>query len=185
MVDGFKRSYAVGTLIRHGSADDMVINPNLDVLSAITSGGWNFRGENRILLYLNVFKHFLYAGGALPVARDVTAMIYPPNVSAFVDGKNRQIVTNFASVLFNTQVKALKHDGNICTFINFILASLLHHNEALKGLSGEANMITVAFLQAAYVLSISSDTLKEWGEKVKEQHERMNKVSMRFYNIMI
>ena len=111
MVDGFKRSYAVGTLIRHGSADDMFINPNLDVLSAITSGGWNFRGENRILLYLNVFKHFLYAGGALPVARDVTAMIYPPNISSFVYDSSRKILTNFASVILNTQVKSLNSDG--------------------------------------------------------------------------
>ena len=38
-------------------------------------------------------------------------------------------------------------------------------------------MINVALLQAADVLGISSDTLKSWGEKVKEQHERMNKVS--------
>ena len=29
-------------------------------------------------------------------------------------------------------------------------------------------MITVALLQAEYVLYISSDTLKAWGQKVKE-----------------
>ena len=62
MVDGFKRSDAVGTSILRGSADGMVLNPTLDVLSAITCGGWNFRGENRILLYMNVFKHCLYEG---------------------------------------------------------------------------------------------------------------------------
>ena len=86
-------------------------------------------------------------------------------------------MTNFSSVPFNTQVKAVKHDGHICTFGNVILASLLQHNRAPKVLTGEANMITVALLQAADVLGISSDTLKSWGEKVKEQHERMNKVS--------
>ena len=39
MVDRFKRSNAVGTSIFRGSADDMVLNPTLDVLSAITCGG--------------------------------------------------------------------------------------------------------------------------------------------------
>ena len=52
-VGGFKMSDAVGTSIRCGSAYDMVLNPALDVLSAITHGGWNFRGENCILLYLD------------------------------------------------------------------------------------------------------------------------------------
>ena len=60
MVDGLKRSDAVGTSICHGSADDMVLNSAINVLSAITRGGLNLRGENRILLDLNVFKHCLY-----------------------------------------------------------------------------------------------------------------------------
>ena len=124
-VGGSRRSDTVGTSIIHGSADYMVLNPTLDVLYAITCGGWNFRGENHILLYLNVFNHFLYAGRAFKESHDLTALIYPPNTSAFVDDNNRQIVTKFASVLFNTQVKALKHDGHHCTFINVMLASLL------------------------------------------------------------
>ena len=74
-------------------------------------------------------------------------------------------------------MKAIKHDGHLCTFINVILASLLHHNEAFKGLSVEANMITSAFLQAEDVLGMSSNNLKVRGEKVKEKHEIMNKVS--------
>ena len=52
----------MGTSTRRGSADDMVKNLTLDVLSAITRSSLNFRGENPILLYLNVFKHFLYSG---------------------------------------------------------------------------------------------------------------------------
>ena len=35
----FKSSEAVGTSMRSGSADNMVMNPTLDVLSAITHGG--------------------------------------------------------------------------------------------------------------------------------------------------
>ena len=141
----------------------MVINPTLDVLSAITCGSWNFRGEKPILLYLNFFKHCLYAGISLQLACDVTAMIYPPNISVFVDKNNCQMVTNFAIVLFNTQVKALKYDGHLSTFRNIMLASLLCHHEALKVLAGEANMITVALIQAEDVLRISSDNLKAWG----------------------
>ena len=53
-VDGFKISDTAGTSIHSGSVDDMVLNQTLDVLSAITRGGWNFRGEHRILLYLNI-----------------------------------------------------------------------------------------------------------------------------------
>ena len=71
-------------------------------------------------------------------------MLYPPNISAFADYNNRQLVMNFASVLFTTQVKALKHDRHFFTFRNFMLESLLQHNKALKFISGEANMITVA-----------------------------------------
>ena len=92
--------------------------------------------------------------------RDVMEMIYPPNISAFVDYNNFQIVMKFASVLFNTKVKALKHDGHICTFRNVTLALILQHNEALKGISGEENMITVSLIQAADVLFIIPDTLK-------------------------
>ena len=73
------------------------------------------------------------------------------------------MVTNFAIVLFNTQVKALKYDGHLSTFRNIMLASLLCHHEALKVLAGEANMITVALIQAEDVLRISSDNLKAWG----------------------
>ena len=102
MVGGVKRSDVVRTSIRHGSADDMVLNPTLNVLSAITCGGWNFQGENHILLYLNFFKHFLYSGRSFQGARYVTAILYPPNTSAFVGEKNCQIVTYFANVLFNT-----------------------------------------------------------------------------------
>ena len=76
----------------------------------------------------------------------VRAMIYPLNISAFVDENSRQIVKEFVIVLFNTQVKALKHDGNICTFITGMLASLLQHKKSLKIIAGEANMITVPLI---------------------------------------
>ena len=52
-VDELNRSNELGTSMRRSYEDDMVLNPNLDVLYDITHGGWNFRGENRILLYLN------------------------------------------------------------------------------------------------------------------------------------
>ena len=52
-------------------------------------------------------------------------MIYPPSISAFVDENNRQIVTKFVSVLFNTKVKALMHDVHLSTFRNVMYASLL------------------------------------------------------------
>ena len=94
-------------------------------------------------------------------------------------------MTSFASVLFNTQLKEIKHDRHLSKFRNVMLASLLQHNEHLKGLVGEANIITVAFIQYADVLSISSDTLKYWEEKVKEKQERMNKVPRRVYDIML
>ena len=53
-----KTSDAVGTSILRGSADDIVLNPTLDVLSVITLGGWNLQGDNHILIDLNVFKRF-------------------------------------------------------------------------------------------------------------------------------
>ena len=81
-------------------------------------------------------------------------MLHPPNISAFSDEKNRQLVMNFVSVLFNTKVKALKHDGHICTFVNVMLASLLQHNNDLKIISGEANIITVALLSSPLFQSI-------------------------------
>ena len=56
MVGGFKMGNPAGTSIRCGSADNMVLNPTLFIFSDITRGGWNFQRENRILLYLNVFK---------------------------------------------------------------------------------------------------------------------------------
>ena len=37
-------------------------------------------------------------------------------------------------------------------------------------------MITVALIQAEDILFVSSDSLKVREEKVREQHERMNKV---------
>ena len=58
-------------------------------------------------------------------------------------------MTKFLSVLFKTQVKALKYYGYLCAFINSVLGSLLQNNEALKGISVDSNMITVAFLQDA------------------------------------
>ena len=108
MVDKFKRSDVVGTSIGRGSADNMVMNTTLDVLSAITRGGQNFRGDNFALYILNVFNNFLYAVRVLQGECDVTAMIYSPNISAFIDENNHQTATKFASVLFNTQVKVLK-----------------------------------------------------------------------------
>ena len=40
-VGGFKISDVVGTSICRGSADYMVMNPTIDVFSAITHGGWD------------------------------------------------------------------------------------------------------------------------------------------------
>ena len=65
----------------------------------------------------------MYALRALQGEQGVTTVMYPPNISAFVDKNNRQIVTNFASVLFNKKVKALKHDEHIFTLRTNILAS--------------------------------------------------------------
>ena len=76
----------------------------------------------------------------------VNVIIYPPNISAFVDENNRQIVTNFSSVLLNTQVKSLKHYGHIFTFRTVILDLLLQHTESLEIIAVGANMITVALL---------------------------------------
>ena len=98
-------------------------------------------------------------------------MIYPPNISAFFDDNNPQILNKFASVLFITQVKALRNDVHLFPFRNIRLASLLQHNKDVKDISGESSMITVVLLQAAYIFSISSYTLKEWEIKFKEQHE--------------
>ena len=55
-------------------------------------------------------------------------------------------MTNFDSVLFNTEVKALKYDGHHFTFRNCMLDSIIQHNEALKDLVVEANMINTVFL---------------------------------------
>ena len=73
-------------------------------------------------------------------------MIYPPNISAFGDYNNRQIVTNLSSVLFNNQVKALKHDGHLCKLRTVIIDLLRQHKEVLKIILGEANMITGVLL---------------------------------------
>ena len=73
-------------------------------------------------------------------------MVYPPNILNFVYDNNRQIVTNFSSVLFNTKVKLIKHDSHLCTFITVVLDSLLQHTESLEIISVEANMITIALL---------------------------------------
>ena len=82
-------------------------------------------------------------------ARYVISIRYPPKISALFDENNRQIVTNFASVIFNTQVKVLRNDDNLFTFINVILASLLQHKESFKGVALLENRITVILLHAA------------------------------------
>ena len=44
-------------------------------------------------------------------------------------GKNKlPIVTNFSSVLFNTQVRALNNGGHLYKFINVFFASIMKHN---------------------------------------------------------
>ena len=60
-----------------------------------------------MLLYLNFLKHCLYGGMSFKVARDVTAMTHPTIIPSLVDDKKRQIVTKFASLLFNTQVELI------------------------------------------------------------------------------
>ena len=85
----------------------------------------------------------------MQVEHDVKVIIYPPKISALFDENNRQIVTNFASVIFNTQVKVLRNDDNLFTFINVILASLLQHKKSFKGVALLENRITVILLHAA------------------------------------
>ena len=84
---GFKRSYAEGTSI-FSSLVDMVINPTLDFFTSIVCGDWDFKGENRTLLYLNMFRKFVYAVMALKGACDVTATIHPLRIFSFVDKIN-------------------------------------------------------------------------------------------------
>ena len=169
-VDGFKSSDVVGTPICRGSSYGMVLNPTLDVLSAISYDGWDFRGENRILIDMKNLKHCLYVIREFQGSCHMAVIIYPPRISALVDDNNGQIVKKIASVLFNNKVKALMHNINLYTFRDFILAALLHHNKSLKGDSGKANTITVALLQAADVFCISLDTFKCWVRKVNEKH---------------
>ena len=88
----------------------------------------------------------------MKVLCDVMAMIYTPIIYGFVYNKNRPTVINFECIIFNTQVEALRHSGHICTFRNRMLASLLHHNKTLKGVSGEGKMRTVALIQAANII---------------------------------
>ena len=76
-VDIFKCSDVVGMSIRRGSADNMVLSPTIDVLSAIIHGGWNFQGDNCLLLYMNVFNYCLYEVRVLQGEHDVMEMIYP------------------------------------------------------------------------------------------------------------
>ena len=40
-LDGFKRTYAVGTSIHRSSSENMVLNPTIYFLSAITRGSFN------------------------------------------------------------------------------------------------------------------------------------------------
>ena len=55
----------------------------------------------------------MYSGRELQEAQDVTAMVYTYTISAFFNKNIRQRVTHFASFLFNTQLKAIQHDGHI------------------------------------------------------------------------
>ena len=78
-------SDAVGTSNNFVYEEDMVMNPTLDILSDITRDGWNLRRDNRILLYLNIPKNVLCARRAFQGEHDVIEMIYPTNISDFVD----------------------------------------------------------------------------------------------------
>ena len=83
-VGGFKSSDTVGTSIRRGSADDMVLNTTLDFFR---HHSWQL-GFPRREPYTNLsefFKHCLYAGMSFKGEHGVTAMIYTPKISAFVD----------------------------------------------------------------------------------------------------
>ena len=93
------------------------------------------------------------------------------------NNNNNNIVTNFASVLFNTQVKALRHDGHISIFRNFMFYSILHNNKSIKGVTGDNKIITVAFGSICRCFCIILDILKEWVRKVDKKHEIMNKIS--------
>ena len=79
-LDGFKCIDVVGTSIRCGSADDMVLNPTIDIFSGITCDSCNVQGEKQILLYLNVCKRGFYALSSLQGARDLMTIIYPTNI---------------------------------------------------------------------------------------------------------
>ena len=86
----------------------------------------------------------------MQVACDVMVIIYTPKISAFVYYNNRQIVTNFVIVTFNTKVKAINQDGHLCNFINVMFVFLLQNKKSLKGISEESNMITVSFIHAGF-----------------------------------
>ena len=79
-------------------------------------------------------------------------------------------MTNFASVLFNTQVKALSNYFHISTFSNGIFSILMHHNKALIFVSGEVDMIKVALIQSADIFCTILGTLKGWGSKFNDKH---------------
>ena len=70
------------------------------------------------------------------------------------------MVTNFVSVLFKTQVKAIWINGHNCTFINVMFDSLLQRKKYLKVVAVKAKIITDVFIQSADLFSIISNTLK-------------------------
>ena len=107
---GFKRSDTLGMLICCGYADNVVLNLDFDFFCHHL---WRLEFTRREphTTSPEFFNDLLRVERALKVARYLMAMIYPPNISLFVENKNLQIVMKISSVLFNTQVKALKHDG--------------------------------------------------------------------------
>ena len=83
-----ERLNSVGTSIWSVFSDNMVLNPPLCFLSDITCGGFNSKVYIHILIYMTYFTHFLYSSRVLQVAKDATEIIFPTNISAFVDDKN-------------------------------------------------------------------------------------------------
>ena len=73
-------------------------------------------------------------------------MMYPTSIYYFVDDKNHQILINFVSVLFNTEVNSLRHYDHISTFRNVMLTLILHNNKYLRSVVLDSNMITVVSL---------------------------------------
>ncbi len=157
--------------LRYGCVTYLTARPDITDAELNARGGWA-SSESRSDCYVDCNPALVVpAGAALAGWPDAHQYVYPPTLEGC---QPVQIVKNFVSELFPTNIKQFEENGYLRPFLNICAASIImYHYDLLKDLSSN-NAMVLHTMAVCGRSGVSAAILKEWSLQIRTAWEDKN-----------